>query len=634
MKFLLSPTVRLLAVTVTVAVGLRHVFLMMSHWIWHFAADVKMAEIVPWARWAMESRDGIEPYALVVVVLLEWVLTALGVAVLARLAPRWRAAAVVALLAVAVRFPTRVPLRPPLAAVDLMLPSVLKLVVACLLATLLLQLAMRRRFVVPATLAIVLLPLCFVRTTLPSLVNMVTILSPALRLQRGFAPSQIFLQYDLFPSLLALAWSEVGGPPIAFGVAVAAVYYAALLGVFLLARRVFRRSELAAPLLVSILLVRFYAVMGDPLLCPQVTPMRLDVWVLLLLAARAKGLRHWFVGLAMACVCFFWRSIGTIYLGAYFLALAADFLAERRCTPRTARAPFWQDARAMVVSTAPALGLVALSFVAARLVFGGFGSDALALYRQLGVGMLPIEPKSFYWWLLALTGAVGWLAFSLRGALPARLGQTAIFAVALLLASSIYFFGRSHEHNLINTSAAFLFCAFLGLDLGWPAADEGSRAVRASFRLAPWLIVAVCAYFYSGRVLEKLKVQALQVMTQRIVPPSEVGDVVPDIDCGEIRKVADDGRAYFFSKDDFWYYERCAYAPQGYVQPMALSVLEKPLVKELQRLLDGGYKIFVPRRRGDFAASAFPVFLPALPGLDVVQTPNFQVYLRHGPVAK
>jgi hypothetical protein len=628
MKVLRDPNVALLGIVIAAATALRLLFLACSTWLWGFAKIVNPGLITPWARWAMADRDGIEPYAMLAIVLLQWLLTALGVVVLARLPPRWRLAAVVVLLAGVWRYAMAVPLKPPLPAVDPMVRSVLELVAACVLAIGFVRWTMRGATGVPWTLAAVLVPFCFVRVTLPSLVDLSSILAPALQLHDGVPPSKVFMQYDLLPSLLALGWMKVGGDSLSFWIVLAAVFYATMIGLFVVGRRLFSRPGLVAPMLVAIVFVRCYAVWGDPLMAPQVGPVRLDLWVGLVAATLAVGLRHWLVGLVVACLCFFSRSIGIIYLGSYFLALGADFLAERRDTPRAARAPFGRDLRALLVAVAPSLGLIVASFVASRLVFGSFGSAAVSLYRQLGVGMLRVDAKSFYWWLLPMTGAVGWLAFSRRGMRSPRRAQAAIFAVALVAANSVYFFGRSHEHNLLNICISLLFCAYLGLDLAWPTGADDSRLVRVLFHLAPVAIVVVVAYFYSARAFEKLTAQTAHVVSNVPTPPSGK-EAIPDVHCDEIARVATDGHVYVFSGYDYWYYDRCHYVPRGYFQPMFLAILQWSLIDDVTGLVNEGYKIFVPSNPGDFATGDFAGLIWALPKLDVSQTPHFTVYERH-----
>ena len=622
------PSICVLAVAVATSIVLRRVFLYSAEWLWHFAAVVRLSDLTPWARSSMNNRDGAEPYGLLAVVALQWLLTAAGCLALGRIGPRFRALVVACLLGGDVLFAWWVPLRPPMALVNRNLRSALMVVIASLAVGLLLKRAIRVRSRVPGLVLVLLIPVCLVPTTLPSLEDIISVLAPALRLHHGFSVAEVYLQYDLLPSLLALGWSNLGGAPLSFTFVTGISFYLLTLGLFVLSRRTFRHGDLSAPLLVCVVLVRIYAVMVDANSVPQATPMRLDLWVLLLWVAYARGLRSWAVGLLLGALCFFSRSMGTLYLGAYALAIATDFLAVRHNVPRFSRLPLLIDLQRLVVSIAPAIALVGLSVVCIRLVFGSFGSDAVNIYRHFGIGMLRMTADSFYWWVLALTGATGWLAFWRRGSVPERYGQVAIFAVALMVSNSIYFFGRSHEHNLINISASILFCLFLGLDMAAPSVEESVPAIRAAFRFVPWLVVAVCAYFYSERVSDKMAVQKAVIVDQRSLPPALPQDTMPAIHCDEITRAAGDGRVYLFSKYDYWYYTRCDFVPQGYIQPFNLAVLKSPLVAELNQTLARGFKIVLPRQRGDWNMF-FAEFLSALGNPDMTETANYRIYRRH-----
>jgi hypothetical protein len=226
-----------------------------------------------------------------------------------------------------------------------------------------------------------------------------------------------------------------------------------------------------------------------------------------------------------------------------------------------------------------------------------------------------------------MMGAVGWLAFAQRGAREPRRAQAAIFTVALVVANSVYFFGRSHEHNLLNLSISLLFCAYLGLDLAWPAETDDSPIARALVHAAALAIVVVPAYFYSGRALDKLAAQFAYVDSNGPTPWD--GEGIPDLHCDEIARVSPDGRVYVFSGFDYWYYDRCHYAPRAYFHPMALARLQRSLVDDITPLLNEGYKVFVPSHPGDYATADFAALIGALPKLDVSETPHFTVYTRH-----
>ncbi len=630
MKLLQHPSVRLLGVAVAVGVAVRALFFLISKWLWHFALPVLPADVLVWARWAMAERDGLEPYALLLFALVQILATGLGFVLLARATPRWQAA-ISGLLLIAVGvFAYQFPPQPPLSAID-PIPSHAGLVVAgSLLAALLLARSVRRSAGAPALLAALLLPICFLATGPSSIRDLACVLAPGLRLVHGVSPRAMYMQYDLLPALLGIGWTGLGASPQTFWFVCAASYYALLIGLFVIARRMFSHAQLAGPMVLAIVLCRIYASVPDASGFPQVTPLRLDLWPLLLAAALAAGLRRWPVGLVLGLLFVLSRSMGELYLGSYALALAGDFWARRYATPAHDRAPLLADARLALRETAPALGVIALALLTARLIFGTFGSPGVALYSHLGVGMIRIAPTSFYWWLLPLTGVVGWLAFARRSSLSPRRAEAAILAVGLLVANSIYFFGRSHEHNLINSCVSYLFSLFLALDLAWPSAPSDPPALRWGFRLAPYLVVAVCAYSYSGRALSKLDAQQGIVLTQRKVtagPP-------PAIDCDGLKRAAGDDRLYILSNNDYWYYVTCDLTPRGYIQPALLNVLRKPLLDDLNGLLDSGVKIAVPHDPGDLLATSWPTLVTGLSHPDVTETPSFSIYRRSAHAQK
>jgi len=641
MKSLRYPVTMAVGVAVAISLVLRALFISKEQWLWSRALPVRLADITYWARGAMGGRDGDEPYALIAIVVLQLALTTLAMLWLARRTPVVQAGVSGVLLLAVILLGWMVPLRPAWPEVATELRVAAMVVLGALAATAAVRWSMRRNAGLPALVAAALIPICFVSTTLSSLLDLPCILAPAMRLQHGFAPREVYLQYDLLPSLLAMAWTKLGGTPMGYSLVVGAGFYALLIGLFLLARRLFTRGDLAAPLLIALVVVRVYGVMIDANATAQATPMRLDLWLVLVAATLALGLRHWVVGAILGALFLFSRSMGTLYLGSYALALVGDWLAQRFGRSVGERPPLASDLRAAAREVAPALGGIAVGIIVARLVFGSFGSDAVRLYRRLGVGMMRIGHESFYWWLLPMTGVAGWLVYVRRAALPQRPGQARIFTVALLVANSLYFFGRSHEHNLINISASYLFCFFLALDLAWPAsAADGDRpavsapapgsdpppALRWTFRATPWVLVAACAYAYSARVASKIPAQLAAVEGTRPLPAAFSHEAVPPINCLEIARASVDSRVYFFSKYDYWYYQTCGVVPQGFIQPLFLAIQVSDIAAQLNHVLDDGFKVVVPR--GQDWGGAFDEMAARLGKMRLIETPNYRLYAR------
>ena len=329
MRSLRYPVTMAVGVAVAISVALRQLFIWNEQWLWNRAPPLQLGDITPWVRGVVRVRDGAEPYALLAIVVAQLALTTLAMVWLARRSAVLQAVISGVLLLAVAGLSAVVPPRPPWFEVAAEPRRAIIVVLGALAATLAVGRSMRRRGGLSPWVAAALIPTCFVSTTLPSLLDVSCILAPAMRLASGFAPREVYLQYDLLPSLLAIGWTKLGGTSLGFTLVVGASFYALLIGLFLLARRLFTRGELAAPLLIALVVVRVYGVMIDANAAPQATPIRLDLWPILVAATLALGLRHWAVGAILGALFLFSRSMGTLYLGSYALALGGDWLAHR-----------------------------------------------------------------------------------------------------------------------------------------------------------------------------------------------------------------------------------------------------------------------------------------------------------------
>jgi hypothetical protein len=619
-SFLAHPLTQLAVVTLTLTWMLRLLFFHYAPQIWAMQADVPLQDITPWTRWAMQERDGAEPPVLLALILLLTVLTVLSMQLLKRIPQDLRNGVVIVCLTTSVLFALDVPLRAPNWETGRIWWQVLEAEAGIFLAVFVARWAARKRGL-HIVLGLALIPVCFLAVSLPSHVDLACILAPALKLRLGFSPVQIYMQYDYLLTLLAVGWRYVGGDPFAFSRVTQGSFFLLLVASFLLARRMFEEKRFAGMLLVALCAVRVYGIVPDANFFPQVTPLRIDLWVLLLAPALIFGLRHWSVGLAAGLIYFFARSFGFLYLGSYALALLVDFLV--RHADAQERIPLWREIAAYVRPMTVGLVFVGTGLLAVRWVFGAAISDAVLMYRRLGIGMMRISPDSFYWWIAPALAATGWLLFALRGVIGQRRTGASFFLLALGIGNSIYFFGRSHEQNLLNISAPLLFCVFLGMDLAIVAWREGPVWVRWMVQAGPWLTLGFIGFFYSGRLVAKIHTQFDSVTgRQALVDNDQIGPIV----CEEIAGVAKDSRVFVYDSGDYWFYEKCGYVPQGYIQPILLQPLRANLIEQLDQLLNTGYKIIVPKTHAigfDFSDVG-----PSLKGLERTETAHYDFYYR------
>lgn len=610
-----SPALALCLAALAVGWLAQQAFFHFAPGLWARQSPLDLATVTPWALPQFTETDGAEPLGLLVaVVLSSAILSALGYFL--RWASPYLRGAISALgLAAGLLLLRDAHFVLPESLVGPSLARNCLVVLVAVLASWLIGWKQEHGRTLSVATALLLLPIVLVPSGHTSPGDAQAILAPALRLLHGAAPAQIYMQYDYLPSLMLEGWLWLGGNPTGIFFLTGLVYCAFLIALFMLARRWFLQPGLAGPLLVALVIVRVCAGMSDNVpdvtAIPQVSPLRLDLWILPVAVALRFGLRHWAVALTLGLACLFSRSIALLYLGGYGLALGADLFAARLALPGAERRPWSRELASFMRRLAPSALILLACIGLTAVILGSPISNAALLYHKLGVGQLRIVPSSFYWWLLPLTALTAGLAFWQRAELGERRGSALLLMVGLLISSSIYFFGRSHENNLLNLSAPFLTCGFLCLDLllnHWRRGGPASVALQASLST---LIIAFCAWQYSGKIWTR-SVAQLSVLTRTdVTPPIVEGYGLPRVYCPEVKKAVLDRKVYFFSEVDFWAYAECDYSPQGYMQPMGLEVLKAPLIAEMNGLLDRGYTVAV--RKADALSACFlSDFLPSL----------------------
>ena len=78
----------------------------------------------------------------------------------------------------------------------------------------------------------------------------------------------------------------------------------------------------------ALVIVRLLAVYDDPSMILQATPLRLDLWLILLMVVYFKGAYHWATGLVIGLFLFFTRTFGIYYLASYLELVSVLFLVD------------------------------------------------------------------------------------------------------------------------------------------------------------------------------------------------------------------------------------------------------------------------------------------------------------------
>jgi hypothetical protein len=587
----------LLFIAVVVLFAFYGIFYYFSGYIWSLNAKVSLADITPWMRIWLSQKDGVETYVLYVLALADLAVVALLAGLSERLTVGKRKYAfwsAFALASFVMLFYLRrqIGFNPPMEARSSLTVALAVVALVGFLLWLIVKISGWRRWLADLLIVLGLLPVCFIATSAFSPSDYSYVFAPALRLIDHAKLSEIYFQYDLLLSLIAAAWMKLRLNLNAFQVVAQASFYALFLGSFFTSRRFFRTKKLSYYLLTALVLMKVYALMHDPAYIFQVTPFRLDLWIILFILAYERGFYSKWLGAALGLFILFHRAFGIIYCLGYFELIATLWFLDAIEWPISWRAvqdSFLKQLTRIWPNALMILSALGLSY----LLFGSSLMEASSTYRRIGIGFMPIYHQSFYWYVPILFSVTFALFLKKRKLLDEKYFNGGLFLIFLAIGNSLYFFGRSHEHNIINISAVLLFVLFTLLDLVF--SEEGgparSRVGKILATALPVLLVLTITYYYSERILMKLGTQAFDVVigNQLIYPmPVNVGPNVLKPVVGDSRKI------YFVSDNDFYYYYYWGYAPQGRYSPYDSWIYKKDLVGFVQGLLDDGYYVVTP----------------------------------------
>jgi hypothetical protein len=599
----------LLLLVCTICGVFHSLYFLLAPFIWSQNLPVNPQEITPWIRpWTVE-HDGIEIYALY----------ALMFACLASsLAAAWfltritgRASFYVLLLvlvAASCRYLVTIGFNPPVNTLATRsIPLIFKQTVylSAILATLMIVLLILQRRIkdwwVNMAVLILLAPVCFIAVHLISWEDYSYALAPALRLLHGADLSEIYFQYDLLLSLPALAWIKLKLDLNLFQVVGQASYFLYIFSIFLLAKKLYSDNRLPLFFLIALVLTRMYATSVDPVASLQVTPLRLDWWLPFMALVYRFGPYHWSAGLFCGLMILVHKNFGVIYMLAYFQLLFTLFILDGfQGEEGTRRGKLWALLTKTTGKVSLNLAVIAAFGVASILLFNGAYSDSVYYFQKIGIGFIRIARDSFYWYAPVVICLAFILCLRLRGTLPRNYLTACLFLIYLAIGNSIYFFGRSHEHNILNISGPLLLLFFLLLDLTKYLTEEANDNPAVQFAKRNLTLIVSVVFLlliivsYSDNIAGKAFFQARNAANLQLHCPSFNQDKVS----GYIKKfrtvTSNSEKVYFACRYiDVIFYYYGGYTPVGYFNPFTSWIFTKDIERFLQDLLDKGYFVVV-----------------------------------------
>ncbi|HEY5824636.1 MAG TPA: hypothetical protein VIT44_09730, partial [Cyclobacteriaceae bacterium] len=464
---------------------------------------------------------------------------------------------------------------------------------------------------VTITIAILLTFFCFISTEKIALSDYSFIWAPAYRIIKGYTVSEIYFLYDLFLSLLAAAWMKTNIDLGYFQLIGQISFYVFFLLIFFFSRGFFQEKRIYILFFLCIIFTKYANT--DPVAYIQVTPWRLDLWIILLLIAHYKSIYHWSMGIASGLLVVLHGSFGIIYLGCYLevivVLFVADYLDQLKDNNKR-----WELLKAIGLKhlrlSYPVLLTVVAFFIIRLFLFEEFLPSNAKFYQELGISMLPISKNTIYWYMPIIFSGTFLLLWFSRSKLKTGYFTSACFILFLAIGNSMYFFGRSHENNLINISTLLFLVVFTFFDLvltklKWLRGDElqqylltnvmqlGSRIMGLAVYVVISLTFLALSYSYSDQMISQLSIRYRRIVNLNFFDPPIEPFFRKHV---EALKTSTKGsqKVYFFDMSyGFLYTYTGGYEPIGYFFPTNTWIFNKDMFEYMQKLLDTQYYVVI-----------------------------------------
>ncbi len=595
-------------VLATAIAGLSYFgYFQLAPWIWSQNVPFNSEEIVPWQLPWLKERDGIELYVLYALMFLNLFFAYVVSREWNRFADKpIRFLLALPLVAVSCAFIASIGFHPPMStladhAVSNIIARALTVMAVILPIIILLYFLQQRsaRWALVIA-AFLLVPVCFIATQPLSWYDYQHILDPALRLLHGAGVSEIYFQYDFLLSLIGLAWLKLQLDPNLFQIVGQCAYFLLLLGLFAFSRQWFLDKRLPAFLLVALVLVRIYSGHEDAVQLFQVTPLRLDLWLILLILVYFKGPYHWSAGLFCGLMLLLHKNFGIIYSAAYIQLLLTLCVIDMVMIPDKIIKTILSAINAFLKNNYPNLALMLGGALAHYFLFNNANMQSDFSYTRLGINFIRITTNSFYWYVVVVLGLSFVLLLRLRSRVSSKYLATGFCLIYLAIGNSLYFFGRSHENNIINISIILLLLFFFLLDIvGRSLVNDSDKPVKPFIQRNMAIIVSLVfivsiTIWYGDSITGKAAIQAHNAGKWQFVYPSLVSKQSVMSVIAEVKSVTGDNpKVYFADHYDFLLDYYGGYAPVGYFSPLETWVSKREFDRFLQELLNQGYYLVI-----------------------------------------
>jgi len=416
----------------------------------------------------------------------------------------------------------------------------------------------------------------FTILTIPVLTGSTTdynfFIAPALKLLKGEPLGSFYLQYGLGEIVLFKYMLALGLRLHHMQIIQAVIFSFWFLLYYFLALKLFKEKFFVFLFLLLLVLFRFIASPYHPILSPQGNTMRLDLWLPLFLIAIHFKIFSPVTALAFSTAYILDNFFGLLYFLVYLLAILASTLLKKLHNESI-------HIKTVILISIP---VIASLFFQYR-YFGSFFSPSAKLVDDLDYWQMNISPHSMFWVSLLVLGLFLFIILKEKNG---NLKENYLLLLGLAIVELIYFFGRSHENNLMITSGILLLMLFISFDK--LAKLYNFRKILFSlsgiFILITSLLFSTPIFENLNRVYDHLKRSVL----------IDVNPIDRAIDHNhDLLNIYPTKKIYFISNYDAYLNYRYGLKQAGYYSPFIANLFMEDTIRLLLDLSKDNYLILL-----------------------------------------
>ena len=455
---------------------------------------------------------------------------------------------------------------------------------------------------------IVLFPIIFVATSPIVPLDYSFIFFPAHQWRLGVNVSDIYFQYGVLISFIAMLWMKAGMSLGSFQIIIQLSYYILLITIYLVSCHIFRNRILPLLFIVFLVLIKVYFSAYGIVSYAQWSPIRLDLWILLFLIIYFKGPFHWLIGIACGFLILFSHNYGVIYTVAYvqlILFLVLISLIDRK-----------NDSTVIVIlkrylkKTIISIVLIGISFLICKFYFNAT-NDHTYYIISLGIGFTRAPEGSLFWSYLIIIPIASLLLFDLRDRISPRYFELGFFLVFFSIGNLVYFFGQSSEMHIYLAGTPLIFLLFFIFDLIRIKTSVFTSKFKFIFSnidiLLSIFFILIISLLCSDNIIHKVSAQYTNVINLQMhyndpfwAKSNKINQILSDIyaitkNSNRIQFFTLESKSSFTEGTDteFLLYYHSNRISLSFANPMLARVFLDPLILHMQNLINNGYYLLV-----------------------------------------